>query len=70
MTKTYDDVLSKADLENLDSFLKSWNDTILLLSMVGAPALKDKMGDIEKRRKECDDLRSKLAVAIHLAGVS
>lgn len=70
MTATYDDVLSKADLENLDSFLTAWERVTTLLSVIPA-AMKDlDSGDLAARQRECADLRRKLAVAIHLGGLS
>lgn len=70
MTKTYDDILSTEDLENLDSFLKAWENVIGIVTSIGellpnVTIPSDTLQQIPARRKECADLRRKLAVAIH-----
>lgn len=76
MTSTYDDVLDVADLENLDSFLKAWESTVTVIDTLsalvpgGREILDGLQDDLTSRRQEAIDLRRKLAVAIHLGGLS
>lgn len=72
MTKCYDDILSTEDLENLDSFLTSWNDVtgmveaVLLVVPSHVGSTMDPLVErLDARRSECKDLQRKLAVAIH-----
>lgn len=69
MSTTYDDVLTKDDLENLDSFLKAWEKITTVLSVIPGAFAETPQSEVEQRQKECADLRRKLAVAIHLGGV-
>jgi hypothetical protein len=69
VTKTYDDILSTEDLENLDSFLDAWDASTSAMQSL-AYLFNDQDLDaivalFPARKKECADLRRKLAVAIH-----